>query len=242
MSDSGLSFPDQPRVELDQRLSDLVLAANQVLATQGRLRALLRANQAITAQLDLESVLRSIVEAARDLTGAQYAALGVIGEHGGLVRFLHEGMDEEHVRLIGHLPVGEGLLGAVIRDPHPIRITDIATDPRSAGFPEHHPEMRDFLGVPIRVRGAVYGNLYLTNHPEGRFTEEDDSSSGRSPPRRGSPSRTPASTGRPGAARNGRPPRPRSPRSSSRATAGTPWRSSRSACARSPTRTAPSSC
>lgn len=174
MSDSGLSFPDQPRVELDQRLSDLVQAANQVLATQGRLRGLLQANQRITAQLDLESVLRSIVDAARDLTGAQYAALGIIGDHGGLVRFVHAGMDEEHVRRIGHLPVGEGLLGALIHDPRPIRITEIAADPRSVGFPAGHPEMRDFLGVPVPVRGKVYGNLYLTNHPEGRFTEEDE--------------------------------------------------------------------
>ena len=174
MNDSELSFPDQPRVELDQRLSDLVEAANQVLATQGRLRALLRANQMITAQLDLESVLRSIVEAARDLTGAQYAALGIVGDHGGLVRFIHAGMDEEDVRRIGDLPVGEGLLGALIRDRHPIRITDIGTDPRSVGFPAHHPEMRDFLGVPVPVRGKVYGNLYLTNHPDGAFTEEDE--------------------------------------------------------------------
>jgi signal transduction histidine kinase len=174
MSDSGLSFPDQPRVELDRRLSDLVQAANDVLATQGRLRALLRANQIITAQLDLDSVLRSIVDAARELTGAEYGALGVLGEHGGLERFIHVGMAQADIERIGHLPHGEGLLGALISDPHPIRIADIAADPRAAGFPAGHPPMRDFLGVPIRVRGEVYGNLYLTNHPDAAFSDEDE--------------------------------------------------------------------
>ncbi|MGN6744120.1 MAG: sensor histidine kinase [Amnibacterium sp.] len=174
MNDSGLSFPDQPRVELDRRLSELVEAANEVLATQGRLRALLRANQAITAQLDLDSVLRSVVEAARELTGARYAALGVLGEQGGLERFIHSGMPQEEVERIGHLPHGEGLLGAVIADPQPIRIPDIAADPRSAGFPEGHPAMREFLGVPVRIRGAVYGNLYLTERGGVPFTEEDE--------------------------------------------------------------------
>ena len=174
MTDSNLSFPDPPRIELDRRLSDLVDAANQVLATQGRLRALLRANHAISAQLDLDSVLRSIVASARELTGAQYAALGVLDDHGGLEQFIHSGMDAEQVARIGHLPHGEGLLGALIRDPTPIRITDIASDPRAVGFPDGHPPMRDFLGVPVRIRDAAYGNLYLANSPAGAFTEEDE--------------------------------------------------------------------
>ena len=172
--DSGLSFPDQPRVNLDTRLTDLVTAANEVLATQGRLRALLRANQTITAQLDLDSLLRSLVEAARTLTGAEYCALGVIDGHGGLEQFIHVGMDPAVVERIGHLPHGEGLLGALITDPRPIRLDDIAADPRSAGFPDGHPPMHDFLGVPVRSRGVVYGNLYLTGHPAGRFSEEDE--------------------------------------------------------------------
>ncbi|MBW4041504.1 MAG: GAF domain-containing protein [Acidobacteria bacterium] len=174
MTDSNLSFPDPPRIELDRRLSDLVDAANQVLATQGRLRALLRANHAISAQLDLDSVLRSIVASAQELTGAQFAALGVLDEHGGLEQFIHTGMDPEDVARIGRLPQGEGLLGALIRDPTPIRITDIASDRRAAGFPDGHPPMRDFLGVPVRIRDAVYGNLYLANSPAGAFTEEDE--------------------------------------------------------------------
>jgi signal transduction histidine kinase len=174
MSDSNLSFPDQPRVELDRRLSDLVDAANQVLATQGRLRALLRANHAISAQLDLDSVLRSIVASAQELTGARSAALGVLDEHGGLEQFIDSGMDAEHLARIGHLPRGEGLLGALIRDPTPIRITDIAPDPQVGGFPDSHPPMRDFLGIPVRIRDAVYGILYLADSPAGAFTEEDE--------------------------------------------------------------------
>jgi signal transduction histidine kinase len=174
MSDPILSFPDQPRVDLDRRLGDLVEAANEVLATQGRLRALLRASQAITAQLDLPSVLRSIVESARALTGAEYAALGVIDEHGGLEQFIHSGIDADTVERIGHLPQGRGLLGAVIQEARPIRLEDISSDGRSVGFPEAHPPMTDFLGVPIRTRGVVYGNLYLTNHPNGSFSDEDE--------------------------------------------------------------------
>ena len=172
--DSGLSFPDQPRADLDTRLAGLVSAANEVLATQGRLRALLHANQTITAQLDLDSLLRSVVEAARTLTGAEYGALGVIDARGGLEQFIHLGMDPAVVERIGDLPHGEGLLGAVITEPRPIRVDEIAADPRSAGFPEGHPQMHDFLGVQVRSRGVVYGNLYLSGHPAGAFSEEDE--------------------------------------------------------------------
>jgi signal transduction histidine kinase len=174
MPDTNLSFPDPPRIELDRRLSDLVDAANEVLATQGRLRALLRANHAISAQLDLDSVLRSIVASAQELTGARYAALGVLDEHGGLEQFIHTGMSPEEVARIGHLPHGEGLLGALIEDPTPIRITDIAADPRAGGLPAGHPAMGDFLGVPVRIRDSAYGILYLANSPAGAFTEEDE--------------------------------------------------------------------
>ncbi|MGN6445983.1 GAF domain-containing sensor histidine kinase [Amnibacterium sp.] len=174
MSDPDLTFPDPPRIELDRRLSDLVDAANEVLATQGRLRALLRASQLITQQLDLDSVLESVVEAARSLTGAQYGALGVLDDHGGLERFIHAGMDPADVERIGHLPRGRGLLGALISDPRPIRIDDIGADPRSAGFPAGHPPMHDFLGVPVPVRGVIYGNLYLSGSRAGAFTDEDE--------------------------------------------------------------------
>lgn len=164
VGDLDLSFPDPPRIELDRRISDLVQSANEVLATQGRLRTLLRASQTITAELDLDLVLKGIVTAVRELTGARYAALGVFDQHGGLEQFVHEGMDQADVDRIAHLPRGEGLIGALIHDP----------DPRAAGLPEGHPPMRDFLGVAIPVRGAVYGNLYLSGHPRGEFSEEDE--------------------------------------------------------------------
>jgi signal transduction histidine kinase len=105
---------------------------------------------------------------------ARYAALGVLGPDGGLEQFIHVGVDEETVARIGHLPEGKGLLGALIDDPHPIRLADLADDPRSVGFPHGHPAMSSFLGVPIRIRDEVYGNLYLTEREGGPFTAEDE--------------------------------------------------------------------
>lgn len=149
--------------------------AGEVLSTQGRLRALLQANQRIVTELDLPGVLRLVVKSAVDLVGARYGALGVIGRHGGLEQFIHVGMPEDAVEVIGHLPVGRGLLGALITDPRPIRLADMSTDPRSSGFPEGHPPMGSFLGVPILVRGKVYGNLYLADRDDADgFTEEDE--------------------------------------------------------------------
>ena len=172
--DDAITFPDAPRGELDRALLDLVARAREVMQTQGRLRALVRANQAVVSHLDLPLVLRTIVEAAVELVGAQYGALGVIAEHGGLEQFIHVGMTPKDVEDIGHLPEGHGLLGALIDDPRPIRLDRIAADPRSVGFPKGHPAMDSFLGVPIRVRDSVYGNLYLTNHADGRFAHEDE--------------------------------------------------------------------
>jgi hypothetical protein len=117
----GLTFPDLPRLELDQLLGQLVERAQEVMASQGRLRGLLRANQVIIGGLALPAVLRRIVEAARELVGARYAALGVIAPDGGLAEFVHTGMPTEAVARIGHLPQGKGLLGALIEDPRPIR-------------------------------------------------------------------------------------------------------------------------
>lgn len=172
--DEPITFPDAPRAELDRALSDLVDQAHKVLDTQGRLRALVRANGAIVSHLELLIVLRTIVEVAVELVGARYGALGVIAEGGGLEQFIHVGMSPEDVEKIGHLPEGHGLLGALIDDPRPIRIESIASDPRFAGFPEGHPPMSAFLGVPIAVRNTVYGNLYLTDPVSGRFTEDDE--------------------------------------------------------------------
>ncbi len=146
----------------------------QDLATQGRLRALLRANQAIIGHLDLPVVLERIVEVAVELVGAQYGALGVVSPDGTLEQFINVGMTPEQVKLIGHLPEGHGLLGALIDDPHPIRVPTLSEHPRSVGFPAHHPPMASFLGVPIRVRDEVYGNLYLSNQASGEFSEDDE--------------------------------------------------------------------
>jgi GAF domain-containing protein len=119
-------------------------------------------------------VLRHIVEAARELVGARYAALGVIASDGHLAEFIDVGMAPEMVRRIGGLPQGNGLLRALIDDHHPIRLNRIAEDERSSGFPANHPEMHSFLGVPIRVRTAVFGNLYLAESVHGRFSAEDE--------------------------------------------------------------------
>lgn len=172
--DGALAFPDAPRDGLDRVLGELVELANDVLTTQGRLRALLRANQAVVQQLDLPIVLQRIVDVAVELVGAQYGALGIIAPQGGLDEFIHSGMPDDVVAAIGRLPQGLGLLGALIDEPQPIRIRDISGDPRSVGFPDRHPPMRSFLGVPVRVRDEVYGNLYLTNRSTGEFTPEDE--------------------------------------------------------------------
>lgn len=166
---------DAPRLRLEELLTQLVDRAQETLRTQERLRGLLQANQSIVGDLDLPVVLRRIVEAARDLVGAQYAALGVIAPDGsGLEEFVHTGMADADVDVIGHLPQGKGLLGALIDDPYAIRLDHIDEDVRSAGFPAGHPHMDSFLGVPIRVRDEVFGNLYLTNATSGHFDEDDE--------------------------------------------------------------------
>jgi signal transduction histidine kinase len=171
----GLGFPDVPRLELDQLLVQLADRADDVRATQGRLRGLLRANALVVGELSLPAVLRQIVGAARDLLGARYAALGVLGPDGRLEQFVHAGMDEEPVARVGDLPTGRGILGLLISEPVPIRLADLAAHPASAGFPPEHPPMTGFLGVPVRIREKVFGHLYLTERREGsEFTAEDE--------------------------------------------------------------------
>jgi hypothetical protein len=140
----ALTFPDLPRLELDQLLGQLVERAQEVMASQGRLRGLLRACQVVIGDLTLPVLLRRIVEAARELVGARYAALGVISPAGGLAEFVHVGMSAGTVERIGHLPQGKGLLGALIEAPRPIRLSRIADDTRSSGFPAEHPPMDSF--------------------------------------------------------------------------------------------------
>ena len=142
---------------------------------QDRLRVLVDAGIALSSELSLDVLLQRTVETAAELTGARYAALGVIDKTGqALERFLTTGIDEATHAAIGDLPRGRGILGVLIRDAQPLRLHDIADDARSVGFPPHHPPMRSFLGVPIVLRGVAYGNLYLTEKGGGRdFTAED---------------------------------------------------------------------
>ena len=140
-----------------------------------RLRRLLDAGIALSSELSLDALLQRIVDTAAELTEARYAALGVIDRSGqNLERFLTTGIDEETHAAIGDLPRGRGILGVLIHDAQPLRLADIADDPRSVGFPPHHPPMRTFLGVPVLLRGVAYGNLYLAEKAGGgEFTEED---------------------------------------------------------------------
>lgn len=141
-------------------------------ATQG----VLKVARSVLEQLDVDEVLGRVLEAARELTGAQYAALGVLDEsREGLARFLTRGISDSEHRAIGALPTGRGVLGELIRNPRPLRLADVGSHPYSYGFPVGHPPMSSFLGVPIIVRGEPFGNLYLTEkeHAEA-FTEEDE--------------------------------------------------------------------
>lgn len=151
-----------------------VSSDNQLQAAQSRFQNLLAASQLVTGELDLEQVLRQIAESAVTLVNAQYGALGVIDPEGHLERFIHVGIPADLVERIGHLPEGHGVLGAVIDAASPIRLRDLNTDPRAVGFPEHHPPMDSFLGVPITIHGETFGNLYLTNRAGGPFTAEDE--------------------------------------------------------------------
>ncbi|HUL25193.1 MAG TPA: GAF domain-containing protein [Streptosporangiaceae bacterium] len=167
--------PVLPQLRLDDLLAELHSRLQVVLTTRDRVHSLLEAVVAIGANLDLEIVLRKIVEAAVPLVQARYGALGVIGEEGRLTEFIPVGLDEAQIAAIDHWPEGQGLLGTLIQDPRPLRLADLSASPESHGFPQGHPPMRSFLGVPIRIRDEVYGNLYLTEKEGGGgFDEEDE--------------------------------------------------------------------
>jgi signal transduction histidine kinase len=167
--------PLLPQLRLDELLAELQTRLQTVLDTRDRTHALLEAVVGIGGHLELELVLRQIVEAAVELVSARYGALGVVGEGGRLVEFVPVGLDESQIAGIAHWPEGRGLLGKLITDPRPLRMPDIAVHPESSGFPEGHPPMRSFLGVPVRIRDEVYGNLYLTEKQGGaEFDEEDE--------------------------------------------------------------------
>ncbi len=140
-----------------------------------RFDALLQGALELTAEHDLDHILDRMVRCAAEVARARYAALGVYDAGGHIERFVHLGLEPETVARIGSYPQGRGLLGEVIVADGPIRLTDIGSDPRSCGFPSHHPEMRSFLGVPVRVGERRFGNLYLTEkHGGGQFDEEDE--------------------------------------------------------------------
>jgi signal transduction histidine kinase len=142
---------------------------------QARIQHLLDAFLSVSTGLDLPSTLRRIVESACDLVDARYGALGVLRQGGGgLAAFIHVGIGDELAARMGSLPEGKGVLGQLITEPYPLRIPDLSKHPSSVGFPPHHPPMKTFLGVPVLVRGDVFGNLYMTEKRHGQFTAEDE--------------------------------------------------------------------
>jgi signal transduction histidine kinase len=140
-----------------------------------RLRRLIEVGRSLVSERDLETLLAQVLDAARELTGARYAALGVLDEsRESLERFVTRGIDPQTHRAIGDLPHGRGILGLLIQEPRPLRLHDLHTHPRSYGFPANHPPMHSFLGVPVPIRGSAWGNLYLTDKQGGDFDEADE--------------------------------------------------------------------
>ncbi|MHA7304216.1 GAF domain-containing sensor histidine kinase [Arthrobacter sp. TMN-49] len=167
-------LPPAAGTRIEDLLREFVDRAGELLTTQERMRGLLDAVVSVAENLSLDAVLERVVNSACSLLDARYAALGVLGEDQSLSHFITVGIDQELSHRIGPLPTGHGVLGLLIRDPHPLRLHDLHQHPASSGFPEHHPPMVSFLGVPIRVRGNVFGNLYLTEKAGGEdFTAED---------------------------------------------------------------------
>ena len=171
----SLGLPKLSRVRLDELLSELLDRVGEVVTSRERLRALLDAVVSIGSDLDLRGTLERIVASACQLAGARYGALGVIGPDRTLVEFIAHGLSPAEHAAIGSPPTGRGVLGLLIDDPRPLRLTDVTAHPQSYGFPPNHPVMRSFLGVPVRIRDHVYGNLYLAEKRDGaEFTEDDE--------------------------------------------------------------------
>ncbi|MBT3150509.1 GAF domain-containing protein [Streptomyces sp. CHD11] len=166
-----------PQLRLDELLEELQARLDAARGTRDRVHSLLEAVLSVGRELDLEQALRSIVEAAAALVDAEYAALGVIGPDGKWLSAFHTvGMDAEQIARIGSYPEGHGILGELIRHPEPLRLTKLSDHSASYGFPAHHPPMDTFMGVPIRVRDHIFGNLYLTEKRGGQQFDEDDES------------------------------------------------------------------
>ncbi|WP_026120765.1 GAF domain-containing sensor histidine kinase [Nocardiopsis potens] len=168
--------PETPRTGLDELLSELNSRLQNELSSRGRVHALLEAVLSIGGDLDLATVLRRLAQAAADLADARYAGLGVLGEDGGFSEFIPVGLSPEQVDRVGRFPHGRGILSVPSTEHGPLRMQDLTDHPESIGFPPDHPPMRSFLGVPIQVRGEVFGNLYLTEkRGGGRFDAHDES-------------------------------------------------------------------
>jgi two-component system, NarL family, sensor histidine kinase DevS len=163
------------QLRLRELLIEVQDRVEQIVKGRDRLDGLVEAMLVVTSGLELDVTLRTIVHTAIELVDAEYGALGVRGQGHELSEFIYEGIDEATREKIGHLPEGRGVLGVLIDDPKPIRLDDIVQHPDSVGFPANHPPMRTFLGVPVRIRDEVFGNLYLTEKATGQpFTEDDE--------------------------------------------------------------------
>lgn len=180
MDEPGPDDPVSPlrgalsQLRLRELLTEVQVRVEQIISGRDRLDGLVEAMLAVTAGLELDATLRTIVHTAIDLVQARYGALGVRGSDGELVEFVFEGIDEATRQAIGHLPEGRGVLGVLLDDHKPIRLDNISSHPSSVGFPPNHPPMRTFLGVPVSVRDKVFGNLYLTDKEHGEPFSEDD--------------------------------------------------------------------
>src|SRR5574340_169615 len=169
-------FRDVPAQLRLRELPDEVHNRIDALVTsRDRVDGLLEAMLAVASDLDLDTTLHSIVRAAVCLVDARYGALGVRGHDHHLTQFITEGIDAKTRTRIGPLPQGRGVLGVLLERPEPLRLDELSSHPAAIGFPAHHPPMHTFLGVPIRIRGEVFGNLYLTEKADGQsFTEDDE--------------------------------------------------------------------
>jgi signal transduction histidine kinase len=171
----SLGLTPVSRVRLDELLQEMLARVGEVVDSRERLRALLDAVVGLGTDLDLHSTLERIVAAACLLAGARYGALGVIGDDRRLVEFITDGIGADVHARIGDLPTGRGVLGVLIEDPRPVRMPDITQHPQSYGFPPNHPPMHSFLGVPVRVRDIIFGNLYLAEkRGAAEFTDDDE--------------------------------------------------------------------
>lgn len=173
--DAGRETVRSGNTKVEDLLKDLVSHGGELLQSRERMAGLLEAVVALAEDLSLDAVLERVVQSACHLLHARYGALGVMGENLTLSHFITVGMDNEVADKIGLLPSGRGVLGVLVTTPRPLRLQDLGQHPESVGFPAHHPPMRSFLGVPIRVRDTVFGNLYLTEKEGGGdFSDEDE--------------------------------------------------------------------